>query len=101
MRIIVFLTPTNKRGTKTAYTKFRKFLAADGYISIGIEQYMRVVQNRKSIGKHLQKMQDYNPGTGTIRILTLTEKQYRDIIYLTGEPERQEEIVGANYHIFL
>ena len=101
MRIIVFLTPTNKRGTKKAYTRLRKFLFSDGYVSIGIEQYMRVVPNRKNVGKYLQRLQDYNPETGTIRILVLTEKQYRGIIYLTGSPGRQEEIVGSHYYILL
>jgi len=38
---------------------------------------------------------------GTVRILRLTEKQYANISYLTGGPDKQEEIVGANCHIML
>ncbi len=101
MRILIFLTPTNKRGTKQAYTRLRKFLFSDGYVLIGIEQYMRVVQSRKNVDKYLQKLHAYNPGTGVIRILVLTEKQYRGIIYLTGEPDQQEKTVGSNYYILL
>ena len=48
MRILVMLNPTNKKGTKTAYTASRKFLASDGYVLWGPEIYMRVVTNRKS-----------------------------------------------------
>jgi len=32
MRLIVILSPTEKWGTKTEYTRLRKFLYKDGYI---------------------------------------------------------------------
>ncbi|NLA70184.1 MAG: CRISPR-associated endonuclease Cas2 [Clostridiales bacterium] len=101
MRILVMLNPTNQRGTKMNYTAFRKFLISDGYQRIGTELFMRVSNNRKSMEKHLKRMEEYNPGTGTIRIIKMTEKQYENIRYLTGEPDAQEIIVGANCHISL
>ena len=48
MRLIVILSPTDKWGTKTEYTKLRKFLQKNGYIRIAPEVFMRVVQNRKN-----------------------------------------------------
>ena len=32
MRVFVLLQPTNIRGTKTAYTKFRKYLMHEGFL---------------------------------------------------------------------
>ena len=101
MRIIVMLKPTNARGTKTAYTRIRKFLILDGYNLIGPELFMRVVTNRKSAEKHLRRMEEFNPKTGVVRVLKLTEKQYKKIWFLTGEEDYQEKIVGANCHIQL
>lgn len=101
MRILVLLDPTNKRGTKTPYTKLRKFLVSDGYVRIGAELFMRVVANRQMAGTHIRRLEKYDPGSGTVRVLELTEKQYQKIRYLTGAPDRQEEIVGANCHISL
>ncbi len=46
MRLLVILSPTEKWGTKTEYTKLRKFLHKDGYLRIAPEVYMRIVQNR-------------------------------------------------------
>lgn len=46
MRLLVILSPTEKWGTKTEYTKLRKFLHKDGYLRIEPEVYMRIVQNR-------------------------------------------------------
>ena len=42
------LSPTDKWGTKTEYARLRKFFLKDGYIRIGPEVFMRVVQNRKA-----------------------------------------------------
>jgi CRISPR-associated protein Cas2 len=96
MRILVMLNPTNKRGTKTAYTAFRKFLASDGYVLWGPEIYMRVVTNRKSADTHIRRLQNNHPDTGLIRILRLTEKQFSSIWNLTDTVDYQEEYVGAN-----
>ena len=81
------------------YTALRKFLIADGYLLFGPELYMRVVTNRKTAEKHLKRIQHMDPGSGTVRILRLTEKQFHHMIYLTGEEDEQERIVGANCHI--
>ena len=96
MRILVMLNPTNKHGTKTSYTAFRKFLLSDGYVLLGPELYMRVVTSRKSAETNLRRMQDNHPNTGIIRVLRLTEKQYSSIWNLTETVDIQESIVGAN-----
>ncbi len=55
MRIIVMLKPTNKRGTKTAYTKFREYLRKDGYVLMQPEVYMRAVTSRRAVASHLPR----------------------------------------------
>lgn len=95
------LTPTNKYGTKMEYTKLRKFLLSDGYLRISEEVFMRVVTNRKGAEKHLRRLQEYAPSTGVVRVFKLTEKQYGNIIYLTGEADYQEKVVGNSPVIML
>ena len=101
MRLIVILSPTDKWGTKTAYTKLRKFLQKDGYIRIAPEVYMRVVQNRKASEKHYRRIEEWAPKTGVVRLLRLTEKQYGNIFMVTGEADYQEKTVGVNCHIVI
>ena len=101
MRILVMLNPTNRRGTKMAYTDFRKSLIADGFILWGPEIYMRVVTNRKSADTHIRRLQENHPDTGMIRVLRLTEKQFSSIWNLTDTPDLQEEYVGANEVILI
>ena len=101
MRLLVILSPTGKRGTKTEYTNLRKFLTKDGYLRIAPEVYMRIVQNRKASEKHYRRIQEFAPKTGTVRLLHLTEKQYQSICMVAGEPDYQEQTVGANCHIII
>lgn len=101
MRLIAILSPTDKWGTKTEYTKLRKFLQKDGYIRIAPEVFMRIVQNRKASEKHYRRIEDVAPRTGTVRLLRLTEKQYNNIYMVTGEPDYQEKTVGVNCHIMI
>ena len=101
MRLLVILSPTDKWGTKTEYTKLRKFLQKDGYIRIAPEVFMRVVQNRKASEKHYRRIEEYAPKTGVVRLLRLTEKQYDKIYMVTGEPDYQEKTVGINCHIMI
>lgn len=101
MRLIVMLSPTDKWGTKTEYTKLRKFLRSDGYIRIAPEVYMRTVQNRKASEKHFRRIEEVAPKTGTVRMIRLTEKQYNNIHMITGEADYQEKTVGANCQIVI
>ena len=91
MRILAILTPTDKWGTKTAYTNLRKFLIKYGYHRIAPEVFMRITTNRKTAQKHFDRLKEYAPATGEVRILRLTEKQYANITYLTGCPDEQEK----------
>ncbi len=93
MRLLAILSPTDKWGTKTEYTKLRKFLLKDGYIRIASEVFMRVVQNRKASEKHYRRIDEIKPKTGVVRLIRLTEKQYNNIYMVTGEPDYQEKVV--------
>ena len=101
MRLIAILSPTDKWGTKTEYTKLRKFLRKDGYLRIAPEVYMRVVQNRKTSEKHYRRIKEAAPKTGVVRLLRLTEKQYNNIYIVTGEADYQEKTVGSNCQVVI
>ena len=101
MRLIAILSPTDKWGTKTEYTNLRNFLKRDGYIRIAPEVFMRITPNRKTSEKHLRRIMEYAPKTGTVRLLRLTENQYRNIYMITGSADYQERTVGNNCHIVI
>lgn len=101
MRLFVLLNPTNKRGTKTEYTKFRKYLLDQGFILFQNEIYMRVTADKKSNNKYIRSLTEHSPSTGIIRVIEMTEKQYNSIYYLVGNKNLQEIEIGNHQHIQL
>ena len=101
MRIIVVLHPTNKRGTKISYTNFRNRLLANGFVLMAPEIFMKISTNRKSAKVQVERIAPFAPDTGVIRVLLLTEKQHRNMMYLVGEPDYQEQKVGGHCHVSL
>ena len=61
----------------------------------------RISNNRKGAEKHLNRIKNYIPYSGTVRILRLTEKQFCNMGLYQFEPDPQEEIVGINDFIAL
>lgn len=86
MRILVFfdLPVTTKKQRKSA-TDFRKFLIKDGYYMVQFSVYARVCNGTDAVKKHVQRVRRNLPDNGSVRLLTITEKQYQDIQILVGE----------------
>ena len=96
MKVFILLKPTNVRGTKTAYTKFRKLLIKEGFLMIQAEVYLKTTSTRKAAEREILKLSKNAPDTGTIVAYKLTETQYNNLVYITGEQSIQESIVGPN-----
>lgn len=101
MRVIVFLRPTNRYGTKGAYTAFRKLLTSSGFILLQPEVFMASVPTRRAVEHLLTCLQEKAPETGAVCALTLTERQYANINYLVGAPSYQDVLVGSSPSISL
>ena len=86
MRIIVlFDLPVVSAKEKKAAAKFRNFLVKDGYNMIQWSVYSRICNGTDSIAMHKQRLQQNLPEKGSVRALTLTEKQFESIYILLGE----------------
>ena len=57
------LNPSNKYGTKTAYTELRKFLIKYSYLLLQPEVFMRVENTKKNCIKHQNRIKEFLPKT--------------------------------------
>ena len=97
MRLIVmFDLPVVDPEDRRAYTKFRQFLLNDGYDMIQYSIYGRIVNGRDAQEKHLKRLQTNLPSSGSIRAMTVTEKQYAGIKLLVGTRKFQEKKVATD-----
>ncbi|MDR0781056.1 MAG: CRISPR-associated endonuclease Cas2 [Pseudomonadales bacterium] len=97
MRLIVFFDlPMVTKTEKRAYTLFRRFLINDGYDMIQFSVYGRLLNGKDAEAKHLSRLATNLPPEGSVRCMTVTEKQYAGIKLLVGLPLFQEKKVPAN-----
>lgn len=78
------LPVTTKKQRKVA-TDFRKFLLKDGYYMVQFSVYARVCNGVDAVKKHKLRINGNLPDNGSVRLLTITEKQYQDISILVGD----------------
>jgi CRISPR-associated protein Cas2 len=97
MRLVVFFDlPTVTKPDKRAYVQFRRFLLNDGYDMIQWSVYGRLLNGKDAEIKHLARLTDNLPPAGSVRCMTVTEKQYAGIRLLVGMPLFQEKKVSAS-----
>ena len=97
MRMLVFFDlPVVTKADRRAYTVFRRFLLNDGYDMIQFSVYGRILNGRDAETKHLARLTQNLPPDGSIRSMTVTEKQYAGMRLLVGMPLFQEKKVAAS-----
>lgn len=101
MRLIVFFDlPTTTAKERKAATKFRNFLLKDGYQMIQYSVYSRVCNGTDAVHKHESRLYSHLPPAGSIRSLTLTDKQYNSMNILLGEPDYSDLNDSKTLEIF-
>ena len=97
MRIIVFFDlPVVTKKERKIYTQFRRFLLNDGYDMIQYSVYSRLCNGVDMTEKHMQRLSYSLPEKGSVRCLTITEKQYEKMKFLVGKPTVKERRVNVN-----
>jgi CRISPR-associated protein Cas2 len=94
--MVLFDLPTVTKTDKRAYVAFRRFLLNDGYDMIQFSIYGRILNGSDGEEKHMKRLIANLPAEGSIRVLTVTEKQYAGMKLLVGLPLFQEKKVNAN-----
>ena len=85
MRILIFFDlPVKTAAERSAAARFRSFLLNDGYHMLQYSVYARVCNGMDAVEKHRVRVRKNIPANGSIRMLTITEKQYEAIEILLG-----------------
>ena len=97
MRLLVFFDlPVVTRAERRAYTIFRRFLVNDGYDMIQLSVYGRILNGSDALEKHYKRLVDNLPPEGSVRCLSVTEKQFAGMKLLVGMPLFQEKAVKSS-----
>lgn len=102
MRLIVlFDLPVRAKPDRRAYQQFHKFLINDGYVMMQFSVYTRITNGLDGVQKHLARLRANLPDKGSVRAMTVTERQYESMLFLVGKPTTQEKTVAAQLQIWL
>lgn len=97
MRMIVFFDlPVVAAKDRKAAARFRKFLLKDGYHMVQFSVYTRVCNGMDAVKKHEERLNDNIPSKGSVRLLTLTDKQYDTMKILLGSRMFDDEPMASD-----
>lgn len=93
MRLIVFFDlPTLTKSNRKNASRFRNFLLKDGYIMLQLSVYSRICKGQDAVDKHAKRLKSLIPKEGSVRLLTVTEKQYASMEVLVGTLKKEENL---------
>lgn len=85
--LIMFDLPTETKKQRKAATDFRKSLIADGFTMFQFSIYVRNCASRENTDVHVKRIKNSLPEEGKVCIITITERQFREIILLKGKED--------------
>ena len=83
--MVMFDLPTVTKEEKRNYTRFRKYLLAEGFVQLQYSVYAKYCASRENSQKYYRYIQDVVPPGGHVRLLQVTDKQFGDMISLYGK----------------
>lgn len=82
--LVMFDLPTDTKEQRRNYTDFRKMLVKDGFTMFQFSIYVRNCASRENTKVHIERVKNNLPEEGKICIITITERQFNDILLFEG-----------------
>jgi len=99
--LCMFDLPVETKAEQREYRTFRKKLISEGFYMLQYSVYARVCPNRDYAHAIEKKLQVGLPKAGNVRLITVTEKQFKEMKLLVGKKCVTEEVVGSERIIIL
>ena len=85
MRMMLFFDlPSVTKVDKREYRNFVKFIKEHGFIRLQESVYVKLATNQTVVDSHIKLIKANLPKAGLIAVLTITEKQFNGIDFLSG-----------------
>ena len=81
---VFFDLPVTSKKERRLATRFRKDLMKDGFSMMQFSVYNRHCASKESAEVHIKRVKSFIPEHGQVSILSVTDKQYGNIINVWG-----------------
>lgn len=86
MRMLVFFDlPTDTASDRREYRRFRKMLIRSGFLMLQESVYCKLLLNASAQKLMAEQIRRERPKKGLVQLLTITEKQFSRIEFITGD----------------
>lgn len=100
MRLIVFFDlPVETSAEKREYTRFRRFLIKSGFVMMQESVYSKIILNNTAGDAVKESVRRNRAKRGVVQMLTVTEKQFEAMEYITGE--KRSEVLDTDERFVL
>ncbi len=100
MRVLVFFDlPTETIENKREYRKFRKLLIKNGFLMMQESVYCRMLLTPSAGRAVLEVIRKNRPADGIVQVMTVTEKQFAGMEYITGE--HHSEVIDSDERLIV
>ena len=93
------LPVTTKKDQKNA-NAFRKNLEKDGFVMHQFSVYLRHCGSLESAQVHIKRVKAISPESGQITILSITDKQYSNMVNIWGKIEKKSRPIPLQLEFF-
>ena len=87
---VFFDLPVGTKSERRHATRFRNFLKDDGFMMLQFSVYARVMRGEEAVDKLLARVTKSLPPRGSVRELSVTDRQYARMKLLLGESTKNE-----------
>ena len=98
--IVMFDLPTKTKKERHDYAVFRKKLERDGFVMHQYSVYKRFCASLESKEVHIKRVRSFMPSKGKLTIISITDKQYSEIINIWGQIEQKVKKVPIQLELF-
>lgn len=97
---VMFDLPVKLKKDQKKATLFRKCLEKDGFVMHQYSVYLRYCGSLESAAVHIKRIKANVPVKGHVSILTVTDKQYANIINIWGTIEKKKQPIPLQLEFF-
>lgn len=97
---VMFDLPVTSKKERKEATSFRKNLEKDGFAMHQFSVYIRFCASLESAQVHIKRIKRFTPAKGHISVISITDKQYSNIINIWGAVEKKSKPTPLQLEFF-
>ena len=98
--IVLFDLPVVEKKERKEATDFRKYLLDEGFFMSQYSVYYRLLSGKEAVESIVVRIKKKLPHDGKVDIVTITDKQYENIVSFAGREKKKEKKCSQQYLFF-